>query len=253
MKVNWFRRKHGENDRNFGDILGPILLRHYGVPVEFAPLAEADIITVGSILQRVPEGWTGTILGSGFIRPGLTRDLSRARVLAVRGALTRDACQLPASTPLGDPGILAIDLLDETTPQKRIPALLVPHYVDTQLRRRHPRLPVGDICGMPGTLLQLIARAELVYTSSLHGLIAADALGVPHVLEPHERVRGGLFKFQDYASAFGEEIRPGVARLTQRDRMAERQEEIRELFRSLAAGWRQENSGGAGPSPGSDG
>jgi hypothetical protein len=235
VKVYWCA--HCGHGSNFGDWLGPRLLERHGIPVEWAEAPEADLVSVGSVLARVPDGWTGTVLGSGFIRPGVTRDLSKARVLAVRGALTRDACRLPASTPLGDLGILVDEFLADQplqAPPKRRRTLLVPHYVDRRMRWRHPLTPVASVTGDPSELLHRIASASVVYTSSLHGLIAADALGVPHVLELADRVRGGLFKFEDYASAFGETIRPGVERLTDRASMAARQAELREILRSFA-------------------
>jgi hypothetical protein len=146
--------------------------------------------------------------------------------------MTRDACNLPASTPLGDPGIIVDELIDER-PAKTRRALLVPHHVDRRMRWRHLRTPTTSVTGDPQKLLLDIASAEVVYTSSLHGLIAADVFGVPHILEPYEKVRGGLFKFEDYVSAFGETIRPGVERLTDRAAMQRRQDEIRAAFRSL--------------------
>lgn len=231
IKVFWCKRCGA--GRNFGDALGPLLLRRYGMDVEWSPAPEADMVCVGSILAHVPDGWTGTVLGSGFIRAGVSRDLSRARVLAVRGALTRDACGLPESTPLGDPGILVDELIADP-PTVRRGRLVVPHYVDRTLRWRHVGMRRANIKGEPQALLRAIASAEVVYTSSLHGLIAADAFGVPHVLEPHERVAGGLFKFDDYASAFGETITPGVKRLTDRGAMTRRQAELRAIFQALA-------------------
>jgi hypothetical protein len=101
------------------------------------------------------------------------------------------------------------------------------------MRWRHPRTPRSSVTGDPRKLLLDIASAEVVYTSSLHGLIAADVLGVPHILEPYEKVRGGLFKFEDYVSAFGETITPGVERLTDRAAMQRRQDQLRAAFRSL--------------------
>lgn len=230
MKMYWCA--HCGRGRNFGDQLGPLLLRHYGVSVEWSPAPEADLVSCGSVLARVPNGWTGTVLGTGFIREGLSRDLSQARVLAVRGALTRDACNLPASTPLGDPAILVDELLVDP-PVKTRRALVVPHNADRRMRWRHFRTPFASIRTEPQKLLRAIASAERVFTSSLHGLIAADVFGVPHVLEPHDKVRGGLFKFNDYASAFGETISYGVERLTDRAAMTRRQDELRAIFRSL--------------------
>ena len=229
MKLNWCASCGG--GRNFGDQLGPILLRHYGIPVEWAKPAAAEIITVGSILSKVPGGWRGIVLGTGFIKRGMTKDLSHARVLAVRGVLTRRAANLPATVPLGDLGILVSDLPRDPAPSSG--AIAVPHYVDHDLHARHPEARLVPITSDPAALLGPIASADLVYTSSLHALIAADALGVPAVLEPHPLVHGGLFKFQDYASAFGGRIRPGVAYASPRPEMMERQAELRRLVESL--------------------
>jgi hypothetical protein len=243
VKVYWCATcGHGSN---FGDWLGPQLLERYGIPVEWADAAEADLVSVGSVLARVPDGWIGTVLGSGFIRPGISRDLSKARVLAVRGALTRDACGLPGSTPLGDLGILVDELANQPLPvsPERRRALLVPHYVDRRMRWRHPLTPRASVTGDLQVLLRAVASTSVVYTSSLHGLIAADVLGVPQILEPAERVRGGLFKFEDYVSAFGETIRPGVERLTDRAAMAARRAELGEILRAFAG----EHAGTAAP------
>lgn len=229
MRLNWCATCGGGH--NFGDQLGPLLLRHYGFRVEWAAPSRAEVITVGSILSKIPNGWRGTVLGTGFIRAGMTRDLSRARVLAVRGAATRDACHLPASVPLGELGILAVDLpRSGPTPGGTI---VVPHSVDHDIAARHPAATVVRITSEPSAFLAAIASASLVISSSLHGLITADAFGIPHVLEPHPGVHGGLFKFDDYASAFGERFRPDRLRLSPRPLMAERQAEMRALVERL--------------------
>lgn len=232
MRVCWARGSGG--GRNFGDQLGPALLRHHGVKVEWAPAPAAEIITVGSILQKVPPRWRGIVLGTGYMSAGQRTDLSWARVLAVRGDMTRRASRL-AAVPLGDPGILVADVYPPRV-TKRLGELVVPHYVDQVIGARHRGARVVSITGDPRALVSAIASADVVYTSSLHALIAADALGIPQVLEPHPGVIGGLFKFNDYASAFGERIQPGVSRLTDRAAMVERQAEIRGLY-ELVARW----------------
>lgn len=230
MKLNWCIGCGG--GKNFGDQLGPVLLRHYGIPVEWAKPAECDIVAVGSILSKVPNGWRGTVLGTGFIQAGMRKDLRYARVLAVRGAFTRKACNLPATVPLGDLGMLVVDLpRDDAT---HVDALAVPHTIDGDLLARHPGIAHARATWDIRHLLSTIAAAELVYTSSLHVLIAADALGVPHVLEPHRLVKGGMFKFNDYASAFGQRIVPGKVRLTPREAMAAKQDELRRIVATLA-------------------
>lgn len=107
--------------------------------------------------------------------------------------------------------------------------MLIPHYVDKAMIERHSG-PVIDITGRPEYVLGAIAAAGLVITSSLHALIAADALGVPHILEVSPNVTGGMYKFNDYASAFSERIVPGKERLTDRTVMAQRQEGLRQAL-----------------------
>lgn len=217
--MNWCRSCGG--GRNFGDQLGPLLFRHYGHTVEWAPPDLADIVTVGSILSKVPNGWTGTVVGTGFIRAGMTKDLRRADVRAVRGHLTRTSARL-GRVPVGDLGVLVVDLPRADVPP--VDVLFVPHYVDDVMA------PDIAITSEPALLLGAIASAGMVVTSSLHALIAADALGVPHILSPHPSVIGGMWKFDDYASAFDDRIKPGVERLTPRPLMEAKQAELRALL-----------------------
>lgn len=233
MKVNWCRSCGGGS--NFGDQLGPVLLRHYGLAVEWAAPADAELVAVGSILSKIPNGWTGTVLGTGFIRRGLRRNLARARVLAVRGRLTREACRLPASTSLGDLGLLVPDLIaGAMLDGSGIDVLVAPHVVDRELAGRYPDAEVLDLHRPPLEVIATIARARFVVTSSLHALIAADALGVSWQLEPHPAVHGGLWKFDDYATSVGRRrIVVGSPSLSPRAAVLERQAALRELVGQL--------------------
>lgn len=224
MRVYWCDGCGG--GRNFGDQLTPLLLRHVGVDVVWAPGREAELVMVGSVLSAVPNRWRGTILGTGFISESMTRNLTRARVIAVRGELTRKQAHLKRSTPLGDLGVLAPVLTDRVGEPTR--ALALPHYVDDDLVRRTGAVPFLMTTD-PLALIAAVRATQLVHTSSLHGLILADALGVPHVWHQHRAVRGAGWKFYDYASALGERIKPNVERLSDRRSMAE-------LFTN-AAGW----------------
>jgi pyruvyltransferase len=207
------------------------LLTHYGIAHEWSPPGRCEFIGAGSILSKIPRGWRGTVWGTGFIRAGMWTDLRDARVLALRGEFTRAHVKMRAQkqpVAFGDPGILVVDL--PRGPAEPVPVVLIPHYVDKLMVERWPGVPVCDITGPAEQVLGTIAAAELVVTSSLHALIAADALGVPHILEVSDKVTGGLYKFQDYASAFGDRIVPGQVRLTDRAVMAQRQEGLREAL-----------------------
>ncbi len=223
MRVYWC--SHCGDGRNFGDQLTPLLLRHFGIEARWAPADRAELVMVGSVLSAVPNGWRGTVLGTGFIKRSMSRDLRRARVLSVRGELSRNACRLTYRTPLGDPGVLAPYLTDRIG--EPTDAIALPHYVDRDLTRLG--VPVWPMTSDPLDLIAAVRATKLVHTSSLHGLILADALGVPHVWHRHPAVRGSGWKFADYASALQESMKPGVERLSDRSAMARLQ--VR------AAGW----------------
>lgn len=231
MKMYWWRLSFSRN--NFGDELGPYLLREVtGREPEFAPIAASEIVTVGSVIHYVPSHWPGIVLGTGSPAPDAdVGTFARARVLAVRGALTRDLCGLPERTPLGDPGIL-VGLLAEAAPS--VDVGIVPNYVDHELAGRHPDALLIDVREPVADVIAAIARCRLVHVSSLHALVVADALGIPQVWEPSPAVLGGAWKFDDYASAFDERIAPYELHLTDRAAMAHRQAEMAALWRSLA-------------------
>lgn len=228
MKAYWCK---GCGPANFGDWLTPAILGSFGIPVTWAPIRSAQLVMVGSVLSKVPTGWPGMVLGTGLIKRGMHPHVESARVLAVRGTLTRQACKL-GRTPLGDPGILVPRLARNDHPPAG--TVLIPHYVDHAMVKRHPGLTVIDIRRPVTEVAGKIAAASLVYTSSLHALIAADSLGIPHVWEPAAGVIGGAWKFADYGSAFGVRVDPGRVRLTPRNAMAERQEEIAGLIAQIA-------------------
>lgn len=233
--THWCR--HCGGGANFGDQLAPALFARWGIDIAYAEPRAARLFSVGSLLSRVPLGYRGTIFGTGFIAARHWADLRDARVLAVRGKLSLERINglqlgLNGTPALGDPGILVEDLLP-ATPVYAGRALVVPHYVDEAIRDRHPRAELLRITTPPPAFVAAIAVADVVYTSSLHALIAADALGIPHVWEPHREVIGGPFKFRDYTSALGETIVPGVRRLSDRRRMRQAQDRLRGLIPEL--------------------
>lgn len=234
MRLYWFKGSPRE-ERNFGDCIAPVLMRAFtGTTAAWTPPEKAEVFSIGSIASKIPDGFRGTVLGTGTISKDVKKDLSRARVLAIRGAASREACRLPRETLLGDPGILVPILFPDVKLAPTYDQVICPHYIDNAMKKRHPGLAHVDILGSHRAVVAGIARARTLITSSLHALICADALGVPHILEPHPLVRGGLWKFNDYASVFGETITPGVRRLTKRPAMLAKQAELRAAFRKLA-------------------
>jgi hypothetical protein len=152
------------------------------------------------------------IWGTGLIHPSTgTGNPDPRRILAVRGKLTyaellRNGVT-PRDVPLGDPGILIPRLLAQNNAVPgRFRLGLVPHYFD----RDHPffldasndsSIKVLDVCQPPEIFFPEIASCEAIASTSLHGLIFGEALGIPTLwLEVSDKVIGQGFKFADWFS-----------------------------------------------------
>jgi len=192
---------------NLGDVLTRLLLEHYGHEVEWASPAEAEFVGTGSVLEHFDRSAV-TLWGTG--RAGRTApltDLSGARVLALRGIHTLALVRGSTVDVLGDPGLLVTDIVPP--PDKRYGTeqvvAIVPHWQDRdRARATYPSCEFVDVMGDPVQAITQIAHADRVVSSSLHGLVLADAYGLPRMWDWFDGVQGHGFKFGDYFSVMGE-------------------------------------------------
>lgn len=210
-KIHWCQcgPRHG----NFGDKLTPLLFDYFGIPYKWSSAGNADCVGIGSILQSVPEFFTGVIWTSGAICPAQRPSrFSAASVVAVRGKLTLSqiAGQPSDKIVLGDGGLLVSLFRRAATKQFKVG--LIPHYAQADdpavmALAEHPEIRLIDACAPPREVIHHISQCEAILSSSLHGLIVADALEIPNrwvqFPETSSRVIGGDFKFCDYYSVFG--------------------------------------------------
>jgi len=209
LKRNNIKTSWGRN--NFGDLMTPILLEKLGyIPIN-SWFIFSQIVCVGSILDALRPNYSGIIFGSGFLKEKNTKPLPKAKVVAVRGALTRDAMRLPNEVPLGDPGLLFSKLF-RPSENKIYDLGIIPHYVDfnkNEIKRIAKMYPgktlIIDVREPVSKVFGEISKCKNIISSSLHGLIIADSLGIPNKWffiksSPH----GDRFKFDDYYSAFNE-------------------------------------------------
>lgn len=239
---------------NFGDLLTPLLLTGYNLtPILTAP-ANARVVAVGSILHLVPENFSGIILGSGMLYENMRRSFPKARIWAVRGVLTRQRIGAPPATRLGDPGLL-IGRLRPWPKEKRYQLGIVPHYSNRRdpslglLLHRYPReITIIDVRRKALRVIEEIASCATILSSSLHGLVVADALNIPNGwIHLADTLPGGTFKFHDYYSALKVERLPtqlaGDERLSQllalgqlpyQEVICQLQDDLQDLFRRLS-------------------
>lgn len=213
VKAYWWREVP-----NFGDALAPLLLERFAdVKVQWDTVSHASIASVGSILEHIPPLWDGYILGSGklFENSRLHLHTKTATVLALRGPLS--ARGIPGSYALGDPGLLAAELVG---PQEKLWDLgIVPHWQDTELAERFLKLiqppftcKVIKANDDPLEVIRQIGACRRIVTSSLHGAIVADSFGgIPRRIEicPRMLKDGGDFKFRDYHASIKTPFKTG--------------------------------------------
>lgn len=201
--------------RNFGDELSRrIVAEVSGRRVRWAPPESASVTGIGSVLEHVAAvNGPGAVWGAGLRRsefaPSAWASARPSRFLAVRGELTRDALGLDASTPLGDPGLIVRTLYRRSTRPRGV--VVVPHFLAFNSVDARRQMSVARSQGMrvlaPSAsherICEEVSRAELVLTSSLHGMVIADALDCPVQLVSFGRTAEPSFKFEDYHSVFG--------------------------------------------------
>jgi pyruvyltransferase len=202
VKAYWWL---GVRHSNFGDELTPLILSKLGgFEVEWAKPADAEMVACGSVLSHLPKDWSGTVFGTGKMRERDRVNLSQANVLALRGALSAKGSGAREGYVLGDPGLLASRLGIERTDD--IALGVIPHWEDRGLVWRNRGTTI-DVKGDPLTVIRQIASCKRIVSSSLHGIIVADAFGIPR---RWERSRGATeFKFRDHMTVVGE-FKPAV-------------------------------------------
>ena len=93
--------------------------------------------------------------------------------------------------------------------QKKIYNLcIIPHYIDKNntLIKKNIRIKgslIINIEGNPYYFMSSLSKCQRVLSSSLHGLIISDSMGIPNMrMIVSDKIIGGDYKFKDYYSAF---------------------------------------------------
>ena len=192
---------------NFGDLLGPIIVEQIVMDRGLKESARRRrLAAVGSIMRLTQPGdvvW-GTGINGKTMSVGAAPDLD---VRAVRGPRTAEALRRAgAKVPdvFGDPALLWSRWWPRefylTAGESLEPFSVVPNHNE---RHQTSGPNVIDPLGDPHHIIGRIARSEFVCGSSLHGIVLAEAFGIPARL-----VRSAAeppFKYDDYYSGTGRE------------------------------------------------
>lgn len=220
---------------NMGDLLNVLLMEEYfKIPMVRKTPLTAELSGIGSGLGQFTLSQDNRLLsyvekliaisstvvhiwGTGFIEDKHWNKFYRKNMVfdAVRGELSKQKIELllgkSIDAVLGDGGILAPELVKKNIEkQKKYNVGIIPHYKEQEhpifgkFQDKFSDSKLIDVRDEPHKVLREIAQSEFIISSSLHGLIVADAFHVPnHHIVATDNLLGDGFKFDDYYSSLG--------------------------------------------------
>jgi pyruvyltransferase len=188
---------------NFGDLLSPWLISKMTArEVTYFDEGRPHYLAVGSVLNRARS--CTTVWGSGAFG---TEDASvfapGAQYAAVRGPLSRArlvTAGIECPEVYGDPALLAPAYFAPKVPKTHAYGIVARwserrwHDAEIGPGVRLIHLETTDVEGV----IEAMLSCRRIVTGSLHGLIIADAYGLPSAWVQHRKAYGGMFKFFDY-------------------------------------------------------
>lgn len=199
---------------NFGDAISPLIVAHVaGREVVHTGARNCGMLAIGSLLQVMrrnygkprADGVRPWIWGAGLLHAVQPDFLDNVQVALLRGPVSAALLGLKAER-FGDPGLLVPSLLGDL-PERRDHVGLVVHHRQNDdpalaaLIAAEPALRLIDVRDDALDVCRRIAACAHVITSSLHGLIVADACGVASTwLDPGTQSH---LKYLDYAASVG--------------------------------------------------
>lgn len=219
---------------NMGDLLNELLIKkYYGCSVQENDYYCARMAGIGSSLQGlfsedesllklgkcIDKKYPLAIWGTGFGMDLSDRQLrrpirDRLEICALRGNLSKNklenALGKEIHCAIGDPGLLAKELVDEKKIEKKYAVGIIPHYreiglsIVDEMRKWYRFSTIINLREDPMEVILRIAECEVIISSSLHGAVVADSFGIPNILVKISNIPiGDGFKYRDYYSGYG--------------------------------------------------
>lgn len=216
-----------DSTRNWGDLVPYYIIKHFSKTTK---LAELDVFNVkhfsnihkiystGSVMHFTKKGCI--VWGTGCIdhdHIGHVPD----KIYSVRGPNTRNELQkrgIACPEVYGDPALLYPKIYNPSI-EKKYKWGIIPHYIEFDQQPHVHMIKnleeqgffVIDICSGEDEFINQLLQVENVLSSSLHGLIAADAYGIPNArVNISNRLHGHHFKFIDYCLSVNRKIDYGL-------------------------------------------
>lgn len=222
--------RSAETWRNIGDAINPYILQrltnrnvyHYDDCTRSQRAMTPIISGAGSILERLPSVPLH-VWGSGAKKDGDYSHLKRAVIYSVRGprtqyVLRKSGIKVPDS--FGDPVLIIPDLIPiawKSRPvmnsSREIGVVVVGvilHYADLRDVKFFSagtgdfRFSIINVNWPLERIVKVMCACDYIVSSSLHGLILADAFRISRLwISSASPLAGGEFKFHDYHESLG--------------------------------------------------
>lgn len=237
------------SNRNFGDALGILIPKLIGINkgyiipkryvFDWVYYKSINLQMVGSTLGDVCKN--SILCGAGAVSASQSIICKPRKIISVRGPLTRQLIMnegIDCPEVYGDPAML-LPLFYNPRISNQKSSLsegmrigVIPHYVDKDnmiLKEllKLPQYELIDILLPPNGLGKLsiesywkswidnLCSYDAIISSSLHGLIIAEAYALPTLwVKFSDEINGNDFKFYDYYASINEEVSPLDLRIT---------------------------------------
>lgn len=209
INLYWFN-----TEVNFGDSINLFLVNKLSskkvVWVYPKYCLSDNYLCIGSVLNEVSRNTV--VWGSGFITNNITKLKRPKKIYAVRGPKSRQVFienGIDCPEVYGDPALLLPKIYFPKI-KKKYKLGIIPHYVDKNniflsKLKSEKGIKILDIQEKnPLKFIDDLLSCEQIVSSSLHGLIVADAYAIPSIwIKFSDNIVGGNFKFLDYFMSVG--------------------------------------------------
>lgn len=213
MQLFKYKPKHG---LNFGDELGPMIVNALLEMFRLKPSGKnlhRCLFSVGSVIHF--SNTHDVVWGSGINgKVSLPVNTISRKYYAVRGPLTQSVLSqngIECPEIYGDPAILLPKIYKPTRNiHSEGKILVIPNYNDFALMQNdilrfshEPNFMLLHPYIQPLVMIDLIASAQVVITSSLHAKIIADSYKIQNAVLGGKNYAEHAFKYVDYVQGVG--------------------------------------------------
>lgn len=214
VNLHWWSTENKDHMENIGDYLSVVvcnyMLQKKGLSFNTTVDKTKHLYGIGSIIQGGAQN--ATIWGSG-LKCGVDdmgfvfKHTRKLDIRLVRGPRTREALiesGFKCPEKYGDPAII-MPLIYKPVIEKNKDFLIILHH-ESKLKYENSITPLFDDYKR---FIDEIASSKLVISSSLHGIILAEAYGIPAIFLNDDAIKN-KFKYEDYYFSTGRYQMPSV-------------------------------------------